>query len=285
MDFINKVLSKAKEEGKLSPDLLPWEMPIPVAESTPGTVRARVQDRTSTLPKQLSKFPREMFLDTQRIVENIRVEVKNNTPYTVGVASSHPGEGTSTLTAMIAYIASQKTRQPEIAAEAHFSGEEKHPDTDNRVLLVDSQFVNPSIHKIFGVSLDPGLNELISENVSFDSVVKNIPASRLQVITNGRQRGDILDQVISDRFLAHLNQVKKNYELVFLDIPPLLSSDEAAHLCRFCDGMVLVLSAGQTLWKDLEKVKSLLIHTNVNLLGAVLNNEKSLIPKFFSRWL
>jgi hypothetical protein len=73
------------------------------------------------------------------------------------------------------------------------------------------------------------------------------------------------------------------YSLV--DCPAVCASPAALSVCRACDGVVLVVTAGRTERKDIQRAKSMLQVASANLLGLVLNKRVEPVPGFIASLL
>jgi Mrp family chromosome partitioning ATPase len=71
---------------------------------------------------------------------------------------------------------------------------------------------------------------------------------------------------------AVLAALKERADLVLLDSPPVVAVSDAAVLAAKVDGVLLVVSAGQTRREDVQAAKAKLDKVNAHLLGAVLTN-------------
>ncbi len=79
----------------------------------------------------------------------------------------------------------------------------------------------------------------------------------------------VLDSEYMEEFLA---KVRKEYDYVILDSPPIIAVTDAEILSKKVDGTLLVISAGVTDKKVMERAIELLRHDNSRLIGSVLNN-------------
>ena len=68
-----------------------------------------------------------------------------------------------------------------------------------------------------------------------------------------------------------MEKVKQDYDIVFLDAPPVGSVTDAAVISTFVDGTILVAYAGHVKIGSLRLTKELLEKVNANILGVVLN--------------
>lgn len=280
MDFFHDVLNKAKEEGKIAPELLPWEA---ILSEPSDDAEPKIEELKPNGPSQRPPFPDELSMDVQRISENMRFLAKERGLQVIGMVSAGPNEGTSTLAAMISVTTAG--RQNGIVAPDPSEGQNNsraEPNSRNPkrgVVLIDAQLKHPVLHKMFGRSTKPGLVELLSDQNSLDTVLQSLLNLDLRLIAIGDKGKVAWIPSDTERLRPLLESLKAQFEFVFLDIPPLLHYAEGTALCKLCDGVILVVRAGETRWEVVEEAKRFLDKAGVNLLGAVLNRREFFIPE------
>ena len=73
------------------------------------------------------------------------------------------------------------------------------------------------------------------------------------------------------RFSALLEALRKNYDYVLIDTPPLGSVIDAAIVSRQCDGVALVIASGEVSYKFAQQVKAQLEMSDCKILGVIMN--------------
>lgn len=82
-----------------------------------------------------------------------------------------------------------------------------------------------------------------------------------------------------DRLQSMLDMLRATHPVIVLDTPP-TDAPESAAVSRYCDGTVLVIEAGRTRQWEIEAAKGLLERLGGQTVGAVLNRERSLLPRW-----
>lgn len=272
LDFIQSVLEKAKKEGKINPQLLPWE----VWNSDPAVDR-KVEHHQ---PRSLQNVPDGMFNEAKLIVENILALAKGKKLQVIGFSSPLSQAGTSTLISVISYIAATRTD----ARQANSNGNVgiEFSSQGSGILLIDAQLQHPSLHNKFGVKNERGLVDLLFQQNYLNSATEKVTAN-LDLVTMGQDSWDPRNQIEIEKFESILEEARREYKFVFLDLPPVLQCAEGSMLSRLCDGIILIIEAGQTQWEALEDTQELLEEAEVNVLGAVLNKKTEPIPESIHR--
>ena len=116
----------------------------------------------------------------------------------------------------------------------------------------------PKLHTLFGLENSPGLNDVLFGKVSVDEAIHKNVLPNLDIITGGiipRHQSEVLGSKRMKEFLA---QVKKRYEMVLFDSPPLLAVTDAAILATQTDGLVLVAASMEAQVEGLRRVSKYL---------------------------
>ena len=158
-----------------------------------------------------------------------------------------------------------------------------------RVLLIDTDFRNPSIHKYFGLPNEPGLSNTILGNVTWQEAVRTITdimlgdikvddlmatpgMDNISVITSGLSVMQPSELLNSSRVPNLLGEMKNAYDFVIIDTPPVLPVADAIILGNKADGVFMVYEAGKVARNALKRTKFLLENVGANMLGIILNN-------------
>jgi Mrp family chromosome partitioning ATPase len=167
-----------------------------------------------------------------------------------------------------------------------------------KVLLVDSDTRAPYLHRMFGLPNDVGLVNIITQYTKVKPVVekivfvleeeeeeevkpseeekpllKQIPAfPTLRFISAGvRSRATQQIDVTQENLSSFLQDMKKHFDYIILDSPPVLKAGDALRLASATDGIIFVIYAHKTNNKEAYWAKQLLQRVNQNILGAVIN--------------
>jgi len=89
----------------------------------------------------------------------------------------------------------------------------------------------------------------------------------------------------SPRFGNMLRRMRKRYDLIVVDTPPVADAMDAVLLAQVVDGTVLIVNAGESRWQVVRNTADQLAAQQGNLLGVVLNKRRHYIPEFIYRKL
>ena len=140
-----------------------------------------------------------------------------------------------------------------------------------KTILVDCDLRRPRQHEIFGVAAQPGLTELILEGGAAPALAAT-GVEDLHILPAGALPPNPADLLSSRRMEAAIATLKARADIVLFDAPPVLAVTDAALLASKLDGVLLVVSAGQTKREHAQRAKELLEKIHVHIAGAVLTN-------------
>ena len=188
----------------------------------------------------------------------IRANIKYSIPdielKTILVTSSTPGEGKSTNAANLGVVFAQEGK---------------------KVLIVDADLRKPTLHHTFGIFNTVGLSTILSKQDDFSHPIQETPIVGLFVLPSGPIPPNPAELLSSNSFANLLDEIKKNYDIIIFDAPPLLSVSDAQILSHQCDGSLLIIHSGVARKEEVLKAQSILTSSQAKILGVILNNHKT----------
>ena len=144
-----------------------------------------------------------------------------------------------------------------------------------RVLLIDGDIRSPRIHRIFGLENSTGLTTTLKQvavnDMLTDTFIQETGVPNLHVLTSGPALQAGADLLFSASMPTLINRYKDEYDMVFIDTPPMLVMPDARVLGSIADGVVLVASAGQTSRSAIQAAYGRFVEDRTPVLGVVLN--------------
>ena len=141
----------------------------------------------------------------------------------------------------------------------------------NRTILVDADMRKPALHHIFGTRNNRGLSTAIVGGEDYFDMVKEVGEDGLELLTSGPIPPNPAELLHSKKMKTMLEDMSKEYDIVIIDSPPLLSVADAQIIGGNVDGAVLVTNVKDNNRDHLVKAKNLLMKSKSNILGVVLN--------------
>ncbi|CAM2977984.1 CpsD/CapB family tyrosine-protein kinase [Paenibacillus sediminis] len=141
-----------------------------------------------------------------------------------------------------------------------------------KVLLIDGDLRKPSLHQVFVQSNHTGLTNVLTNQYSFEDVIRETDVENLYILTSGPIPPNPAEMIGSQKMQGLLKELKELYDVILFDTPPVLSVTDSLIIGSMCDGVILVILAGKVKKSAVLKAKSKLEHVKAHLLGTVLNN-------------
>ena len=173
---------------------------------------------------------------------------------TIALTSCTPNEGKSTTIANLAVVLTQAGK---------------------RVLLIDCDMRNPTVHKNFNLSNKVGLSSCISMGTALSDAVQKTSIEGLYALTGGVIPPNPSELLGSEQMKNLLQRAKEQYDYVLIDTPPVMPVTDALIVSRFVDGMILVIASAEVKVEMARDVKKQLVNAGANILGVVLNKVRS----------
>jgi len=161
----------------------------------------------------------------------------------------------------------------------------------NKVLLVDADLRKPLVHRIFGLSREPGITDYVLGNYHWKEVTNSISdvmlgdfgiddilhtpgMDNMNFVTAGTMPPNPTEILSSSRFKEFLTEAGNEYDFIFVDAPPVLPVADATEIAPLMDGVFLVYTVGKIGRGVLKRAKSTLDNVDARVLGVILNNVK-----------
>jgi len=160
-----------------------------------------------------------------------------------------------------------------------------------KTVLVSSDLRRPAIAESFGLDRKPGLSDLVRGIVRLEDAIKstvdmmlgdvdieNITShpglDYIKIIPAGSSSLNPTEILHSKEVDAILSRLKKEFDVVLLDAPPVLPVADVSVLAPRVDGVVLCYEIGRTSRHALIRAKIQLEAVGAKILGVVLNHTK-----------
>lgn len=146
-----------------------------------------------------------------------------------------------------------------------------------RVVVVDCDLHDPSLHRRFGVDDGFGLSSVLVSSASAKSAVRRVGVggATIDVVPAGPTVADPADLLVRPKLADVLAELKGTYDYVVLDGPPVLPAADGLALARIADGVLLVVRSGKTRENALVQVESRLRGVGARVAGAALVGVRS----------
>jgi capsular exopolysaccharide synthesis family protein len=182
---------------------------------------------------------------------NILFSRKDEKLNTIAVVSAGAGEGKSTTVFNLASVFAQSKQ---------------------RTLMVDSDLRRPTLHKMLGVSNNLGLTNYLMKQNTLEEVIQTTDMPTLDFLASGKLPSSSLGILNSSQMKDLINELKRRYDVVFFDSPPIMGVSDASILASEVDMTLQVIQYRRYPQPMNIRAKQLIEKVGGNLVGIVLNN-------------
>lgn len=188
----------------------------------------------------------------------MRESASSRPPQVILVTSVGPAEGKTTIACNLGIALAESGR---------------------RVLVVDSDFRRPRVHSVFGLPNSRGLADILQGSSALNEIAREdlgerTALSRLWILPNGCRSENIARVLYSERLRELIARVRREFDTVLIDAPPILHLADARIMSDMVDGVILVLRIGVTDRRSATEALDQLRRDKTPILGTVLNDWK-----------
>jgi capsular exopolysaccharide synthesis family protein len=182
---------------------------------------------------------------------NLLFSRKDESLNTLVVVSAGAGEGKTTTVLNLATVFAQ---------------------SNQRVLIVDSDLRRPALHKRLKVSNAIGLTNYLLRQNKLEEVIQTTQLPTLDFMPSGKLPSSSLGILSSQAMRELIQELKQRYDFVFFDSPPIMGVSDASILASEVDMALQVIQYRRYPQPMNIRAKQMIEKVGGNLVGIVLNN-------------
>lgn len=182
---------------------------------------------------------------------NLLFALANTDNHVVLFSSAEPSVGKSTLCSNLAIVMAQ---------------------TGAKVLIIDGDMRKPVQHRHFHRPKSDGLSKILGGFSTPEDVIVRQVAPNVDAIFSGPIPPNPSELLGAPQMEALLNKARKEYDFVFVDMPPLNVVADALVLAQHSAGVVVVARQGQTYYEELQECLENIKLSNAPVLGVVITD-------------
>ena len=189
--------------------------------------KIRVKGADKSVALEVHDAPRSTIAEAYRSVRTaLQFSTPEGAPKRLLVTSTTRNEGKSTTALALAINFAQ---------------------LGQRVLLIDADMRNPSVHKLLGMSNDCGLSNLLSSESKGERMILPTAVPNLSVLTAGPIPPNPVDLLMGPKLLLLLNETASlGIDYVIVDAPPLLGIADSIVLGNQLQNILFVVQGNRT---------------------------------------
>ncbi len=169
---------------------------------------------------------------------SLRFSTREGAPKSTFITSSAAGEGKSSIALNLATAYAQ---------------------AGNKVLIIDADLRNPTLHKLFKLENYEGLTNYLAGGGSSSDISQPTMVKNLYTITSGPIPPDPVELLSGQRMGTLLSNASADFDYIIIDGPPVLGLADALVISGLCDATIVAVEAGKTrkvtLMKSLKRLE------------------------------
>ena len=219
MEMLNLGFTSAKQLEEL--------LGIPVLASVNKMEKSKLQKDGTSFPVPFYQihYPLSVFSESIRTLRGgILMADVDRPPKIIQVTSTVPGEGKSTIAVSLAISAAS---------------------AGQKVILIDADLRHPTTSRLFGIEQKQGLVDLLTGAVAMDDVIA-FKSEHLGIMPAGSKSLNPPDLLGSERMKTLIAEVKKSFDYVVIDTPPVGPVIDAVIMAGLADKTIFVVRWAST---------------------------------------
>jgi capsular exopolysaccharide synthesis family protein len=140
-----------------------------------------------------------------------------------------------------------------------------------RVLLIDGDLRNPSLHRLAEVRSEIGLSNLLAGAANINEAIQDTDDPRLKIVLAGPLPPNPAELLAGSKLISLLTVAAESFDQVIIDGPPVLGIADAPILANATAGTLLVVEAGKTRIQTAQMAVKRLTLARARIIGAVLS--------------
>lgn len=227
---------------------------VPCLGTVPMTrFKKRRQAFDSRIIIKNNKIPSSFRESINTLRTRVEKEMRDHRLKTLLISSSIPGEGKTTIALNLALALAER---------------------DKRVLLIDGDLRNPSLHTLLGVeqkSITYGITDVLMGKVTAVEACVEEKALHLDLILGRKEVGNASELLSSRRMQRLIEEMSDYYDYIIVDTPPAAMMADASVVAAYMDAVLYVIRQDYAEVKYMTEGIALLSDSDTRVIGCVLN--------------
>jgi succinoglycan biosynthesis transport protein ExoP len=230
------------DEGISDPEEAKRELGLPLLGSVP---------KIEAAPKDTLLDRKSDLVDAYLTVQtNLAFSTDHGVPRSFAVTSTRPSEGKSTTSLALATTLARSGK---------------------RVILIDGDMRNPSVHHLGEVGHDRGLSNYLAGDDRIESLTFQMDKLGFTAMSAGPLPPNAAELLIGNRLTKLIERLHESYDHVIIDSPPVMGLADALLIGSKVEGLVYAVESNGIRTNLVKQALARLMSANLRVIGIVLN--------------
>ena len=170
---------------------------------------------------------------------------------TILITSASPQEGKSTVSINLATV---------------------FANSNEKVLLVEADMRKPRVSDSFGLPNKEGLSSFLTGVSTLETAMQATSVPNLSLMPSGPKPPNPAELLTSSKTRTLLEELRKRYDRIIIDSPPVITVTDTAILANIVDGVIDVVRANFLNIELILRGRQRLYEAKSKIIGVILNN-------------
>lgn len=139
-----------------------------------------------------------------------------------------------------------------------------------RTLIVDANLRRPAQDRLFGLSGNPGLSDILTERLGIEGMIRATSLKELSVLPAGAPVLSPTELISSPVFQQLLDTLSMRFDIILCDAPAFMTVADAVSIAGTAGGVMFVARKHKTSLNHARGANQLLIGTGIPMVGSIL---------------
>ena len=222
------------------------------AEAAPDAAGTGGAAELNSIELVTQSAPKSTYSENYRTIRTtLLLSAPDSKPQTIAVTSALPQEGKTVTISNLGVTLAQAGK---------------------RVVIVDADLRKPRQHRIFKVRNTSGLTTYLTGGIGLKEILQALSIPNLYLITAGPVPPNPVELLGSEKMAPMLDELKKVFDYILLDTPPVLAVSDALVMGPSLDGVILIVWGGKTSRDAVRSAREMLDKHKIKCVGVIINN-------------
>lgn len=151
-----------------------------------------------------------------------------------------------------------------------------------KTILVNLDLRKPGLSKIFHLNARKGLSNYLIGDTALQDIIHSDLHENLSIIPSGVIPPNPTELIASPGLPEMLQQLKKNFDVIIFDPPPITLVAETLDTARLMDGVLLVVDMQNTKLSAIKAMGEMLKDKNLPIAGIIFNKVSSELQRYYT---